>query len=468
MLSSRISPQSPCRRHQQGNEYLRQRMRRARALAALVAALGIAFGACSSDEGPDGDGGGDIPADGMAYVVFAWNDLGMHCLNPTYDQAVILPPYNTVWAQVIRRGDPPQIVTAGLTVEYRIVDNTYSYGKTDSHGGDFAQFWDNAQALFGVALAHDKGLNLEDPGISNGLSGTMVLKGDHFQVNGIPIVPVNDAGQWNAYQVIEVTVKQNNTVIAQTRATVPTSDEINCAKCHGAADPFGDVLAKHDQLHGTNLANQTPVLCANGACHTSPALGQAGEGSDGYLSEVIHGAHADRNAACMDCHPGAVTKCSRSLAHTTADGNCTTCHGSMQQVASSIGSGQRIPWVNEPTCASANCHTGVSEVGSQANLYRNTTGHHGVFCPVCHDSPHAMYPSREPTDNYQPVQYQSVATTIGSCGVCHSSSRGEGAGGEFAETHGGTGGVPNACRVCHTVVPTNTAEWPHAYTWKAR
>lgn len=468
MLSSRISPQSPYRRHQQGNEYLRQRMRRARALAALVAALGIAFGACASDEGPDGDGGGDIPADGMAYVVFAWNDLGMHCLNPTYDQAVILPPYNTVWAQVIRRGDPPQIVTAGLTVEYRIVDNTYSYGKTDSHGGDFAQFWDNAQALFGVALAHDKGLNLEDPGISNGLSGTMVLKGDHFQVNGIPIVPVNDAGQWNAYQVIEVTVKQNNTVIAQTRATVPTSDEINCAKCHGAADPFGDVLAKHDQLHGTDLANQTPVLCANGACHTSPALGQAGEGSDGYLSAVIHGAHADRNAACMDCHPGAVTKCSRSLAHTTADGNCTTCHGSMQQVASSIGSGQRIPWVNEPTCASANCHTGVSEVGSQANLYRNTTGHHGVFCPVCHDSPHAMYPSREPTDNYQPVQYQSVATTIGSCGVCHSSSRGEGAGGEFAETHGGTGGVPNACRVCHTVVPTNTAEWPHAYTWKAR
>jgi len=155
-----------------------------------------ALGACSS-EGPEGGGSGDIPANSMEYVVFAWNDLGMHCLNPTYDAAVILPPYNTVWAQVIKRGNPPEIVTAGLTVEYRIVDNTYSYGKTDSYGGDFAQFWDNAQALFGVSLAHDKGLNLEDPGISNGLSGTMVLKGDHFQVNGIPVVPVNDAGVWN-------------------------------------------------------------------------------------------------------------------------------------------------------------------------------------------------------------------------------------------------------------------------------
>ena len=41
------------------------------------------------------------------YVVFAWNDLGMHCLNPTYDELVILPPYNTVNVQVVKRGNPP-------------------------------------------------------------------------------------------------------------------------------------------------------------------------------------------------------------------------------------------------------------------------------------------------------------------------------------------------------------------------
>jgi hypothetical protein len=46
------------------------------------------------------------------YVVFAWNDLGMHCLNPTYDQAVILPPYNNLKVQVVKRGAVPTVVTA--------------------------------------------------------------------------------------------------------------------------------------------------------------------------------------------------------------------------------------------------------------------------------------------------------------------------------------------------------------------
>src|SRR5512138_704883 len=44
------------------------------------------------------------------YTVLAWNDLGMHCLNPAYDKLMILPPYNTVWVQVVKRGDPPQLV----------------------------------------------------------------------------------------------------------------------------------------------------------------------------------------------------------------------------------------------------------------------------------------------------------------------------------------------------------------------
>src|SRR5512138_3164748 len=150
---------------------------------ALVAAAALVLGACSSSGGDPGGGGGDgdgvnakaIPATTMSYVALAWNDLGMHCLNPTYDKAVILPPYNTVWVQVIKRGSPPQIVTAGLTVEYSLQNNTYSYGKR-SYGG----FWDNMQQLFGLTLPHDKGLNLEDPNIHNGLSGTMVVKGDHF------------------------------------------------------------------------------------------------------------------------------------------------------------------------------------------------------------------------------------------------------------------------------------------------
>ena len=399
-----------------------------------------------------------IPATNLTYVAFAWNDLGMHCLNPTYDKAVILPPYNTVWVQVVKRGDPPEIVTAGITVQYAIRNNTYSYGKRS-----YGQFWDNMPALFGASLPHDQGLNLEDPGIHNGLSGTMVVKGDHFQVNGIPVVPVDDALAYDPYQIADITVRDSgtNAILVQTSATVPTSDEINCGKCHGA-DPLLDVLQKHDQEEGTTLAANRPVLCAS--CHGSPALGQSGPGTSGfYLSRAVHGFHASTGAACYDCHPGNTAKCSRSVAHTTADGNCIACHGTLQDVASSIANGTRIPWVGEPMCAT--CHAGVAEVNSGTTLFRNASGHHGMSCPACHGSPHAMVPSAEASDNHQAVQYQTTVATIGSCKVCHQTSKGEGID-EFLEGHANRA---TACSVCHTAAPSaNAAQWPHQFQWKSR
>jgi hypothetical protein len=441
-------------------------------LLALVVVIALS-GGCSSSNNPEGGANHpvDIPATSGDYVVFVWNDLGMHCLNPTYDEAVLLPPYNTVYAQVVKRGDPPSIVTSGLSAEYRIVDNAYSYGKIDSRGGAFAGFWDNCQALFGVTLEHDTGLNLDTPSLHNSLSGLMVAKDGpphHFQVNGIPVTPVNDAGAWNPYQVVEVTIKSGSTVVAQTRATVPTSDEINCGRagCHAGGDGsvFHNILVAHDNLHRSSLATNTPVLCAS--CHGSPALGGVGPGSSGkYLSAAIHGAHASRGAVCLDCHPGETTKCNRSLAHTAADGNCTNCHGSMADVASSIEDTGRVPWVTEPKCVT--CHTAVSGVDTGAKLYRDAWGHGGVYCAACHGSPHAMFPSREASDNYQPLHYQNSSKTIGSCGACHDNSRG-GGGEEFGEEHGGTNGRPTACRVCHTRVPTDTTEWPHKYEWKGR
>lgn len=415
-------------------------------------------------------GGGDdedvegtsIPATGYSYIVLAWNDLGMHCLNPTYDKAVILPPYNTIWAQVILRGNPPRIVSSGITVEYSIANNTYSYGKQD-----YGQFWDYALKLFGVNLPIDTGLNLEDPGIHNGLAGQMVLKGNHFQADGIPVTPVYDDGKtWNPYQVAVITVKDTGgAVLAATRATVPTSEEISCGKCHGS-DPLLDVLQVHDKNEGTRLEPQRPVLCAQ--CHGSPALGTTGPGSSGkYLSEAIHLFHSGRDTACYDCHPGPTTRCNRSIRHASPDGNCVTCHGGIGEVGSSIASGARTPWVNEPGCDAANCHSGsIPEVDTGATLYRKSAGHGGVNCAGCHGSPHAMVPSNQPSDNYQAIQYQGAVKSLGSCGVCHDESRGEGLE-EFQEAHGG--GRATACSVCHTVAPSlDTTKWPHGYQWKNR
>ncbi len=395
-----------------------------------------------------GNSGGD-------YVVFAWNDLGMHCLNPSYDQAVILPPYNTIWAQVVKRGNPPQIVTNGVQVEYTILNNTYSYGKLQ-YGG----FWDYAEKLFGVTnLQHDIGLT------GNGLSGTMTSESDHFEATGIPVTPVNDKGVWSPYQQAEITVKdKSNNVLVKTKTTVPVSDEINCGKCHGD-NAFADILKDHDEANGTDLANNAPVLCAS--CHGSPVLGTSGPGSSGkYLSQAIHGFHADKGAVCYDCHPGKTTKCSRSLSHTADDGNCTTCHGDMRNVSNSVANG-RQPWESEPKCVT--CHQGVQEVETGDVLYRNAKGHGNLYCATCHGSPHAMYPSAVTADNYQTTQYVSVkrAKSIGSCGACHNNSRGESDMGDFAEIHGRTNPkIVNTCGICHTSISTNTSKWPHGYQWK--
>lgn len=419
-------------------------------IAVLILAASALY-SCTKT-GNNNNNGNINPAE---YIVFAWNDLGMHCLNPSYDKAVILPPYNNVLAQVVKRGATPEIVTTGLTVSYRILNNTSSYGK-QSYGG----FWDYFSSLFtGTVPAHNIGLT------GNGLSGNMKVTGDHFIADGLPVVPVDDNNTWNPYQVAEITVKNSiGTTLAQTRATVPTSDEINCAKCHGV-NAFDDILTKHDALHETTLVSSKPVLCAS--CHPSPALG-INTSSQMYLSKAIHGSHSTRGASCYDCHPGATTKCNRSLAHNNsgaADGNCIACHGTMANVASTITSG-RVPWVSEPACK--DCHSiSVLGVNTGTTLYRNAKGHGDIYCSACHGSPHSMYPSREASDNYQPNQYQgSKIKTIGSCGICHSSSRGESDLGEFAGEHGGTNPEKKTgCSLCHTSISTNTSLWPHSYTW---
>jgi hypothetical protein len=388
----------------------------------------------------------------------------MHCLNPCYDTAAILPPYNTLRAQVIQRGNKPSVVTAGITVSYRIINNT------TSQKGLFVQFWQNALKLFGVVPALDKGLNLDDPAVSNGLSGDMLPKAGYFIASGIPITPINDGGGWNPFQLAELTVKNSaGTVLVKTRTTVPTSDEINCGKCHAkggtVTQVFDDILTKHDQKHGTSLLSQKPVLCSS--CHGSPALAAPLQAGKPYLSQAIHHAHAPRGAACYDCHPGTVTKCNRSTKHTAADGNCTNCHGSMDNLASTIVSGTRIPWANEPKCVT--CHnTGIAEVDTGTTLYRNATGHGGVYCAGCHGSPHAMTPSNQASDNYQSIQYQGKAMSIGDCRVCHDTSRGGGGASQFASEHGS--GKNSACTVCHTGFQNsaNTANWPHQFQWKSR
>jgi hypothetical protein len=97
-------------------------------------------------------------------VVLGYNDLGMHCMNQDFSQLCILPPFNNLHAQVIERGrEEPRIigsVSNGITVRYAIPGNTTSANKTN--------FWNHAQALFGVQLQPNNGCGGQSPSTTLG------------------------------------------------------------------------------------------------------------------------------------------------------------------------------------------------------------------------------------------------------------------------------------------------------------
>ncbi len=329
-------------------------------------------------------------------------------MNSDFSELIILPPFNTVHAQVVNRsGEEPDIVSSGVTVRYFIPGNTQSAGKTN--------FWRYWPAEFGPPQPANIGLT------GNGLAGVMAPTGTNdFAVTGIPIVPIDDTGRENPYPLATVTVERFGITRARTQTVVPVSTEMSCNMCHN--DPgksvATDILEDHDRLHGTNLVNAKPVLCAS--CHADPALGLPGDPNRHNLSRAMHGAHATRvgdldpATQCYACHPGYRTNCQRDV-HSASGVHCITCHGDMNAVASPL----RQPWVDEPRCGS--CHSRPGFEFEQPNtLYRESKGHKNIHCYACHGSPHAITPTITETDNVQANLIQGHAGVIDTCTVCHS------------------------------------------------
>lgn len=347
--------------------------------------------------------GEPLPATDGTHVVLGYNDLGMHCMNEDFSEFMILPPYNTVHAQVIRRGAEPVIVTSGVTISYHIPGNTTSVTKTN--------FWDYAEDLLGVALTPDVGLT------GHGLSGAMTPTGDNdWFVTGIPITPLDDQGNENPYMLANIVVTKNASTVAATKTVVPVSWEISCDLCHMGAgiSTATHILRSHDRLHGTQLEQAKPVFC--GGCHGQAPLGTTGTPA---LSHAMHSAHASRMALagldvdCYACHPGIRTQCLRDV-HYAAGYTCTDCHGNM----SDVGNASRSPWVDEPRCGT--CHVRPEfQFEQPGKLYRDSKGHQGVHCAACHGSPHAITPTVNPEDNVQAELIQGHAGKINTCSVCH-------------------------------------------------
>jgi mono/diheme cytochrome c family protein len=295
-------------------------------------------------------------------------------MDDDFSVMAILPPYNTVLAQIVvgtngtaRRVDG----TGGVQVNYRaVLDSDGSINTTSIGKGNF---WDYVYPMLGAALAPDQGLELLGaspgawmPGPANTPKPMYFENGPGWFVAwGVPITPYDDDLQLNPYPLMHVSTSGHGFTSASTDIVLPVSLETNCRLCHAsgaglAARPDPDwewnpipaqdyrfnILRLHDQirfqampaaysnvlaaagyntqgLYASVVKSGRPILCA--ICHLSEAVPGSGQPGLPPLTEAVHGLHAGvtdpatgqllgnalNRAACYRCHPGAETRCLR-------------------------------------------------------------------------------------------------------------------------------------------------------------
>ncbi|MGE5360535.1 MAG: Ig-like domain-containing protein [Bacteroidales bacterium] len=343
------------------------------------------------------------------WKLVAWNNLGMHCMDADFSVFSILPPYNTIQAQLIDSSGKLVKTPGSISVTYQgVADpsgsiNTTAAGKTN--------FWTFVQALFGAALPPDNGLVGNNmPGPAN-LAQPMAFDANlnWFIAEGIPITPYDDDGKKNYYPLMLVTATDGaGATIASTKIVLPVSDEMDCRACHAsgsglAARPSAgwvvnepdpqreyrlNILRLHDERQfgtadatklatyktalqakgyssaglyatatgtGTAAVPAAParaILCAN--CHLSEALKGSGYAGIPPLTAAIHSQHSavvdPTNGLALD------STANRSACYRCHPGSETRClRGTMGNAVASDGS---------MAIQCQNCHGKMSAVGA--------------------------------------------------------------------------------------------------------
>ena len=441
------------------------------------------------------------------YMLTAWNDLGMHCMDGNdFSVFSVLPPYNNLHAQLKdKKGD---LVTSGVTITYESTMGTD--GKINTSSTQKTNFWDFAPALFGTQLAPNIGLTGSP--MSSYTPAQMTFNASHqwWEAEAIPMTPYNDDGSKNYYPLVKVVAKNSaGKVLAEAKTVLPVSDEMDCKRCHASnavadakpskgwvnnSNPEKDykfnILRLHDQeephavskrlvalkakgfnyntkgLEATALSG-TPVLCV--ACHKSNALPGVGLGIKAFTN-AIHDKHADvvdpqtglqlgdstNRSACYACHPGAQTKCLRGAMGDAKDGNgnneiqCQSCHGTMHAVADK----NREGWLDEPNCQACH-HDGV----------RNTS----AIDPATNTLRHVI-DTRFATNIDTPATGFSLfrfSTGHGNlqCEACHGATHAiypaHNADNILSKGVQGHAGTISECTSCHSSVPKTATGGPH-------
>lgn len=369
--------------------------------------------------------------DTAEYALVAWADQGMRFYAQS-ERFTLLPAGNMIRAQLILRDNAPEIITEDVDITYSV-----------------------------------------EPGFNgDNLTGSLDVHEDAGRFEGRMMIHPFKDNQFEPLPIITLEARNSDgDVLATTKVTAPTSDQMGCRNCHGgpwnmdgagiATSTADNILETHDRMNNTNhveRAKKGPILCVE--CHDDPAQNAEGSNSRPSLSTAIHGTHAvflagrDAENSCLMCHP----KNTLRGQHNEIALECSNCHGSMEDHAISLLKGEqamgkkgadkllklltpravgtqaainpRIPWENEPQCLTCHVDFAAPETDNGFNswsedkstLYSVNTDEIGaIHCAACHGSPHAIYPATD-RDNMQPMQYMGTAQSLGAngtCTVCH-------------------------------------------------
>jgi len=442
------------------------------------------------------------------YMITAWNDLGMHCMDGNdFSVFSVLPPYNNLHAQLKNKNGG--LITSGVTVTYQSIQGTD--GKINTSSTDKTNFWDYSKKLFGVTLASNTGLKGNKTPSTTPQAMQFNTTHQWWEAEGIPLTPYNDDGSKNYYPMVRVTAKDSTgKVLSSVDTVLPVSDEMDCKRCHASnsapagqptqgwvnnADPEKDfklnILRLHDermpnavrnnltalQAKGYNyntagleatVASGTPILCAT--CHASNALPGTGITGVKAFTQAIHAYHAkvtdpntnlslnssQNRGACYSCHPGAATKCLRGAMGDATDGagnnvmQCQSCHGNMSQV----GAASRHGWLDEPNCQACH-HDGVQETSAidpTTNTLRNAV-----------DTRFATNPN-VPAQGFNLYRFSTGHGNL-QCEACHGATHAiypaHNADNIASTSIQGHTGTIAECTACHTTVPNTVTGGPH-------
>lgn len=399
---------------------------------------------------------------GSSYVLLAWNDLGMHCMDGTdFSVFTILPPYNTIHAQLKDRNG--KLVSDNIVMTYEAVAN--STGHTNTSSSDKTNFWDWVYDLFGAGAVPDNfgvdvGMNLD--GLASGTPApgnktpssepqemTYNMAYEWFEGEGIPITPFADqidpgTGQHikDFYPTVKVVAKDaiSGKVLATATTVLPVSDEMTCKDCHASTDstepartaakPVPDwlfdgdpekdwkrnILLLHDQKQAANSVFQNalnttgyaPGLLAS-SDNSKPVLCTACHASNAYFDKenktTVMGGIAGIAPFTQALHLKHANVVDPNTLTTLNDSDnrtaCYECHPGSKTQCLRGAMGKAVDETGELAMGCQSCHGNMTAVGSptRQGWYEEPT------CESCHNS---AAPNRRATTGVDALGQQIV------------------------------------------------------------